>query len=77
MPEKNGNIILMFDIPESKRRTRKWLRDQLKIWDFEMIQKSVWMGPGPLSKEFKDRLRGLGVENCVKVFSVTKKKQGI
>ena len=37
-----------------------------------MIQKSVWLGDGPLPKEFTERLRLLGVEKDVKVFTVQK-----
>jgi DNA-binding transcriptional regulator PaaX len=68
--EKKNKIIIIFDIPENKKRVRDWIRRQIKFWDFEMIQKSVWMGYGPLPKEFSRRLKILKCENGVKIFNV-------
>ena len=68
-----NKIIFIFDIPENKKKVREWVRDQIKFWDFEMIQKSVWVGQGPLPVEFLNRLKLLGVEKCVRVFNVKSK----
>src|SRR3989344_3570830 len=35
MPAGNVKIMVLFDIPEKKRKVRNWLRSQLKKWDFE------------------------------------------
>ncbi len=67
--DKKKKILVLFDIPEKKRKTRDWLRLQLKVWDFKIIQKSVWIGHGPLPKEFHERLDELGIKNNVKVFT--------
>ncbi len=75
--EKPGNkksIIIIFDIPEKHRKIRNWLRNQLKIWDFEMVQQSVWVGKGPLPRKFTDHLKILGVHKNVKMFSVVQKE---
>lgn len=68
--EKKNKIIFIFDIPENKRKVREWIRGQIKFWDFEMIQKSVWIGHGPLPQDFMNRLKLLEVDNCVKIFNV-------
>jgi len=62
--------MVLFDIPERKRKIRNWLRLQLKLWDFEMLQQSVWLGKGPLPKEFNMRLRFLDISECVKTFKI-------
>ncbi len=43
--------IVVFDIPEKKRKYRDWLRHELIGFGFEFIQQSVWFGP-KLPKEF-------------------------
>ncbi len=72
---KKNRIILIFDIPENQKKTREWLRRQIKSWDFTMIQKSVWSGFGPLPKEFDKRLKFLKIDKCVKIFKVQIKKR--
>jgi DNA-binding transcriptional regulator PaaX len=72
-PEGNSKIIIIFDIPEKSRKTRDWLRNQIKLWGFTMIQKSVWLGVGPLPEDFHERIKMLGVKDCIKVFNVEKK----
>ena len=71
--EKKNKIIFIFDIPENKRKVRNWIRDQIKFWDFEMIQKSVWVGYGPLPLDFMNRLKLLEVDKCVRIFNVQSK----
>ena len=71
---KTQKILISFDIPESKRKTRDWLRNQIKFWDFEMIHKSLWLGYGPLPQEFNDRLKHLGINGNVRVFKLVKGK---
>lgn len=46
-PQKTEKILVSFDIPETKKKIRDWLRNQIKYWDFEMIHKSLWLGDGP------------------------------
>ena len=72
-PSKDKKIVVLFDIPETKKKIREWLRSQLKLWEFTMIQKSVWIGDGPLPKEFSERLKLLGVNKGVKIFTIHKK----
>lgn len=71
-PEKTEKVLISFDIPEKKKKTRDWLRNQIKYWDFKMIQKSLWLGYGPLPKEFSNRLKQLGINENVRIFRVKK-----
>lgn len=71
--KSENKILMIFDIPENKKRTREWVRRQIKNWNFKMIQKSVWVGKGPLPEEFKKRLKILGVEEGVKIFKIKSK----
>ena len=66
------NLVLAFDIPEAERVKRNWLRNQLKIFGYEMLQKSLWFGSGPLPKSFTERLDLLNIRKKVKIFSVNK-----
>ena len=66
--------MVMFDIPEEKRKIRDWLRKQLKLWGFIMIQQSVWFGKGKLTDNFKNHLELLGIKKNIKIFSAVKIK---
>ena len=69
---KTEKILISFDIPEQKKKVRDWLRNQIKYWDFEMIHKSLWLGYGPMPKEFNDRLKQLGIYKNVQIFKIKK-----
>lgn len=71
-PNKTERVLVSFDIPETKKKTRDWLRNQIKYWDFKMIHKSLWVGQGPFPEEFKKRLKQLGISENVRVFRITK-----
>ncbi len=73
-PTGNTKVMVLFDIPEKKRKTRSWLRLQLKLWDFKMLQQSVWLGKGPLPVEFNNRLKLLGISEGVKIFKIQSTK---
>ena len=66
------NLIVMFDIPEPKKAEREWLRWHLKKFNYIMIQKSVWVGPSPLPKEFMDYMRKIKLESFIKTFRLAK-----
>ncbi len=71
-PKKTEKVLISFDIPETKKKTRDWLRNQIRYWDFKMIHKSLWLGHGPLPEEFKNRLKHLGVDKKVRIFRIRK-----
>ncbi|HRZ30569.1 MAG TPA: hypothetical protein P5274_02800 [Candidatus Paceibacterota bacterium] len=63
-------MIIAFDIPESKRKSRYWLRIELVSLGFKMLQKSVWLGPAPLPKEMLDHLKNADITQYLKFFEV-------
>ncbi|MFA5937009.1 MAG: hypothetical protein WC822_03980 [Candidatus Paceibacterota bacterium] len=66
------NLLVMFDIPEVKKAEREWLRFHLREFSYEMIQKSVWVGPSPLPKDFLDYIKSIKLEECIKTFKLAK-----
>ncbi len=61
-------MIIAFDIPERYRRKRNWLRLELGVLGFTMLQKSVWFGPAPLPKSFIRSLEELRLIPFMKFF---------
>lgn len=66
------NLIVMFDVPEPKKAEREWLRWHLKKFNYIIIQKSVWVGPSPLPKEFLDYIKSIGLKENLKTFKLAK-----
>lgn len=66
---KINNLIIAFDVPEKYRYKRDWLREELSCLGFNPIQKSVWFGPGPVTKEFIVKINELDLLSCMKFFS--------
>ena len=69
---KDRNLLIMFDIPTERKAEREWLRWHLKKFDYIMVQKSVWVGPSPLPKEFKEYLEEIKLNKCIKTFKLAK-----
>ena len=65
---KKENLLILFDIPEKERRKRDWLRTQLKIFGFKQVQKSAWVGPSALPKDFFAYLDELHIRDNIKIF---------
>lgn len=74
--EAPKNLILMYDVPDLKKKERDWLRRQLKNFGFIMIQKSVWVGPSPLPNEFLVYLKGINLQKDFKTFKLAKAYTG-
>ena len=66
------NLLVMFDIPETKKAEREWLRWHLKKFKYIMIQRSVWQGPSPLPKEFLDYIKKIGLRKNLKMLKISK-----
>ena len=68
--ELKGNVYLMviFDIPEDRIDTRRTFRRILKEWNFQQVQKSVWM----TGKDLRDSVVGvvneMGLSDHVQVY---------
>lgn len=63
-------MIVAFDIPEDKRKSRYWLRIELVSLGFKMLQKSVWLGPAPLPQELIKHLKTIDILSYIKFFEV-------
>lgn len=66
------NLIIMYDISENLKKERDWLRRHLVKFGYAMIQKSVWVGPSPLPKEFLDYLKEIKIGDKFKIFKLAK-----
>ena len=66
------NLIVMFDIPESRKIERNWFRLHLIKFGYIMIQKSVWVGPSPLPKDFVSYVKEIGLRSCIRNFKLAK-----
>lgn len=64
------NLLLLYDIPEDKKNERDWFRHTLIKFSFIMIQRSVWVGPSPLPKEFLDYVKSIGLKDTIKTFKL-------
>lgn len=72
LPEKNipwdGRYgIVIWDIPESKKRIRNLLRRRLKEWGFKSWQKSVWVSRRNVTQKLRSLIDELGVDKWVAV----------
>jgi DNA-binding transcriptional regulator PaaX len=66
------NLIVIYDIPQDKKKERDWFRRHLKKFDFIMIQKSVWVGPFPLPKDFLDYVKSIDLKDKFKTFKLAR-----
>ncbi len=66
------NLLLIYDIPEGRKKERDWFRRQLVNFGFMMIQKSVWVGPSPLPSDFLVYLKKIGLQREFKTFKLAK-----
>lgn len=65
------NMIIIFDIPEVRKKQRDWLRGDLLALGFILLQESVWFGPAPLPKEFIKYLSDTNLLQYIKFFKVS------
>ena len=66
------DLIVMYDIPSNMRKERDWFRYHLKKFDYIMIQKSVWVGPSPLPKDFLNYVKSIGLLNQLRTLKLAK-----
>jgi len=69
LPE-NRFCLVVFDIPENKRRLRELLRAFLDECGFIPLQKSVWISQFNATKELSEFFEFLGLEEYIRVFTV-------
>ena len=66
------NQIVIYDIPSENRKERDWFRRHLQKFDYVMIQKSVWVGPSPLPKDFLDYVKSIGLLGQLRTLKLAK-----
>ena len=66
------NLLILYDITEDKIKERNWFRHTLIKFGFVMIQRSVWVGPSPLPKEFISYVKSIGLKDSIKTFKLAK-----
>ncbi len=62
--------IVIFDIPEEKKRWREWIREELVLLQFQQLQKSVYIGKYPLSESFYEEIIKAGLNKYIFVLTV-------
>ena len=68
IPNKKGLTLVVFDIPESRKKDRYQFRCYLRMMKFEIIQKSVWGSEYVLDEELPVVIGELKLDNFVRFF---------
>lgn len=72
-PEKDPVFrVIIFDIPETMRAERDWLREALRQLGFSFLQGSVWVGKRKVPEKFLYDLRKKKLLRYVHIFEVEK-----
>lgn len=67
------DTIIIFDVPEHKRTLRGYLRIELISLGYKQLQKSVWIGGGPLPGAFMDFIKEAKLADTVHIFTIAKR----
>lgn len=67
---KQPDAIVIFDIPEMQKKKREYLRLELIALGFNMLQKSVWIGKGPLPMEFIEYIKEMQLWRFLHIFTI-------
>jgi phenylacetic acid degradation operon negative regulatory protein len=62
--------MIIFDIPERKRKLRNLLREHLYLLGYKMLQQSVWICPFDVLKETEKIIREYSLDSYVKLFLI-------
>lgn len=66
------DLLILYDIPQNQTSVRNWFRRELKNFHFVMVQRSVWVGPSPLPKDFLNYVKELKIGDNFKTFKLEK-----
>lgn len=70
---KDGKwIMLIFDIPQRRKKERELLRSILKNLGYRLFQQSVWVSPYDISEKTEKLLQFYYLEEYVRIFLVNK-----
>lgn len=71
LPKPDGKIrLIAFDVPEQDRKKRDWLRAQLIACEYQLLQKSVWVGTRPLPEELMEELDALDLSRHIHLVNI-------
>ncbi len=70
---KKRDTIVIFDVPKKKGSLRHRLRAELVELGYELLQKSVWIGGGPLPEGFMNFLKSADLLATVHIFRIEKR----
>ena len=62
--------IVMFDVPEKYRKERNWLRFQLFGFEYQQLQKSVFLGKWPLTEDFFSEIVKRKLNNFIRLITI-------
>lgn len=63
-------IVIIFDIPETRREKRAWFREVIAGLGFSMVQRSVWIGNVDIPERLLRDLDSLSLLAHIKFFTV-------
>lgn len=67
----DGKIrLVIFDIPEDKRFEREWLRQELLLLQYKLLQKSVYIGKSLIPDDLYQELIKKGIFEDVHIFTL-------
>jgi len=73
LPKEDGKLrIVMFDIPEKESVKRRWLRSELISCNYQLLQKSVWLGKRPLPESLLKEIDALGLINYLHILEISR-----
>lgn len=64
---KNAILMVIFDVPESRANARRSLRTLLYQWNFEQVQKSVWVSSYDFREALVKAVHELDLAGCVEI----------
>jgi CRISPR-associated endonuclease Cas2 len=71
-PKRDGVWkIIIFDIPESKRAVRNFIRAKLKNLGFKKWQNSIWVSPYALDRDLEKELETLATKLFIRLIKTT------
>ncbi|NQU82909.1 MAG: hypothetical protein HQ539_03095 [Parcubacteria group bacterium] len=62
--------LVIFDVPEAKKHWREVIRNELILMQYQLLQKSVYIGKYPLSKTFIKELEKKQIADYLFIFTV-------
>lgn len=64
---QNSRLMVIFDIPEQQAGLRQQFRGLLRQWQFEQVQKSVWLSEYDYREALIEAIGELNLVGCVEI----------